>query len=150
MKSLLDKIVDRIKEIAIGVGALILPFSISAQTHYFNPDFAGHGVSVTQDGGQGSSFIWYLYNRAGEPRWLITTENCATYPCETKLAEASGAWMGGDFELAEVGHVKIDFKNDRLFWEYDLSAWPDSGDCGRMIWLYETKCIGKFTMEAID
>lgn len=150
MKSLLERILERLKKIAIGVGALVLPFSLMAQTHYADPEFLGHGISVSQDSGQGSSFIWYTYNRSGEGRWLISTENCKEYPCQTKLAQGFGTWMGGEFELVEVGTVTIDFIDGHLFWEYDLSGWPEAGDCGRMIWLYQTKCIGEFKMEAID
>lgn len=122
----------------------------SNSSHYFDPAYPGHGVSKTYDTGQGSSFIWYLYSRGGEGRWLITTKNCTFYPCDTVLAQAFAPWMGGEVELVEVGTVNIDFIDGKLFWEYDIQAWPDAGDCGRMIWLYQTKCVGKFEMEAID
>jgi len=148
MRTLINDIIDKIKA-ALGV-SLLLGGSAFAQSHYFDADHPGHGVSVTQDSGQGSSFIWYTYNRSGEGRWLISTENCTDYPCQTTLAQAYGTWMGGEFELVEVGSVTVDFIDGQLFWEYDLSAWPDAGDCGRMVWLYQTKCIGQFKMQAID
>ena len=125
-------------------------FAISAQTHYFDADAPGHGVSVTQDGGQGSAFIWYLYDRDGDSTWLISTENCTVYPCVVGLAEAKGVWMGGEVELTEVGDVFIDFEGETLIWDYNVAAWPLAGDCGRMIWMYQTKCVGTFKMEAVD
>lgn len=150
MRTLINDIIDRLRAGSIGVMALMASFSAVAQSQYFDPDHPGHGVSVSQDTGQGSAFIWYLYNRNGEARWLITTENCTDYPCQTGLAESAGAWMGGDFELVEVGSVLVDFIDGYLFWEYDLREWPDAGECGRMVWLYQTRCIGQFKMEAID
>ena len=122
----------------------------SNSSHYFDPEYPGHGVSKTYDSGQGSAFIWYLYNRSGDARWLITTSNCMSYPCDTKLAQAFAPWMGGETELVEVGSVSIDFIDGILFWEYDLQAWPEAGDCGRLVWVYETRCVGEFKMEPID
>lgn len=148
MRTLINDIIDKIKK-ALGV-SLLLGGSAFAQSHYFDADNPGHGVSVTHDSGQGSSFIWYTYNRSGEGRWLISTENCTGYPCQTGLAQGFGTWMGGKFELVEVGSVTIDFIDGQLFWEYDLSTWPEAGNCGRLVWLYQTKCIGQFVMEAID
>jgi len=136
-----------IKALAV---ALFLVFNAHAQTHYFDPKAAGHGVSMTRDNGQGSAFIWYLYDRTGEATWLITTENCTEYPCEVYLAQGYGAWMGGDFELVEVGEVTISWDMGKLVWDYYLATWPLAGDCGRMLWLYQTKCVGEFVMEPID
>lgn len=150
MRTLINDIIDKIKIGAFGAAALLASFSVMAQTHYFDPEHPGHGVSVTQDSGQGSAFIWYTYSRDGEGRWLISTENCTAYPCDIKLAQAYGQWMGGEVELVEVGSVNIDFIDGQLFWEYDLRAWPEAGDCGRMIWAYQTKCVGEFKMEAVD
>ena len=150
MRTLINTIIDKIKLGALGASALMASFSVLAQTHYYDPENPGHGVSVTQDSGQGSAFIWYTYNRNGDARWLISTENCTEYPCETNLAQAFGAWMGGEVELVEVGSVTVDFIDGYLFWEYDVSAWPEAGDCGRLVWLYQTKCVGDFKMEAID
>jgi hypothetical protein len=58
--------------------------------------------------------------------------------------------MGGEFDLVEVGSVTVDFIDGDLFWEYNLADWPDAGDCGRLVWLYQTKCVGTFNMEAVD
>lgn len=130
--------------------ALLLAGSAHAQTHYFDPDHIGHGVSVTQDRGQGSAFIWYLYDREGAGTWLISTENCHQYPCVTGLAQAQGVWMGGDVELTEVGDVFIDFVDGKMIWDYNLAGWVLAGDCGRLVWQYESRCVGTFEMESID
>lgn len=132
------------------VAGVSLNADASDSSHYFDADSPGHGVSKTYDTGQGSSFIWYLYNREGDARWLITTHNCLGYPCSAPLAQAFAPWMGGETELVEVGSVNIDFIDGILFWEYDLQAWPEAGDCGRLVWLYQTKCIGKFEMSPLD
>lgn len=121
-----------------------------AQTHYFDPAHPGHGVSVTRDSGQGNAFIWYLYNRSGEAAWLISTENCAEYPCVTGLARSNGTWMGGDIELEEVGTVFIDFVDGGMLWDYDVKDWPLSGDCGRLVMIEQNKCVGTFNMVAVD
>jgi len=131
-------------------GMMLLAVGAQAQTHYYDPEHAGHGVSVTQNNGQGSAFIWYLYNRTGQPTWLISTENCTTYPCVTPLAQANGAWMGGDVQLVDVGFVEINWVDGKLIWEYDLQQWDDAGDCGRLVWVYQTQCVGTFEMEAVD
>jgi len=122
----------------------------AGSSHYFDPNNPGHGVSKTYDSGQGSAFIWYLYNREGEGRWLTTTENCHAYPCDVDLSQAFGKWMGGDVELVKVGSVTISFAEDKLIWDYDLRFWPESGECGRMIWTVQTKCVGQFSMIAVD
>jgi len=121
-----------------------------ASSHYFDPDAQGHGVSVTKDSGQGSAFTWYLYDRQGNPTWLISTSNCTEYPCDIKLATSAGTWMGGEFELVEVGSVNVDFIDGNLFWEYDVQAWPEAGDCGRLVWVFETQCVGKFEFTPVD
>lgn len=139
-----------IKNITAGLLGLGLAAGVQAQTHYFDPAHPGHGVSVSLDSGQGSAFIWYLYNRSGDPTWLISTENCTSYPCVTPLAQANGAWMGGEFELVVVGHVEVSWTSGKLVWEYNLSEWDDAGDCGRLVWLYQTRCLGTFEMVAID
>jgi hypothetical protein len=145
--TLINYIIKKLAGAALGLG---LAVSAQAQTHYFDADHPGHGVSVTQDNGQGSAFIWYLYDRTGEGTWLISTENCSEYPCEVYLAQGYGAWMGGDFELVEVGSVTISWDLGKLVWDYDLRTWPLAGDCGRMIMIIQNKCVGEFVMEAID
>lgn len=148
MRTLINDIIDKIKA-ALGV-SLLLGGSAFAQSHYFDSNHPGHGISVTRDSGQGSAFIWYTYNREGEGRWLISAENCTAYPCYIDLAQAFGQWMGGDVELVKVGTAVADFRDGVLFWEYNVQYWPESGDCGRMIWVYQTKCVGEFEMQAID
>ena len=127
-----------------------LAANADASTHYYDPEAPGHGVSVTIDSGQGSAFTWYLYDREGNPTWLISTSNCKDYPCDIKLATAAGTWMGGEFKLVEVGSVNVDFIDGKLFWEYDVQYWPGAGDCGRMIWTYQTKCVGEFQFVPVD
>ena len=122
----------------------------ASSSHFYDPAYPGHGVAKTFDSGQGSAYTWYLYDRAGEPTWLITLENCAEYPCTTELGMAAGTWMGGDVELISIGEVTIDFAGDMLIWDYDVKAWPKSGDCGRLLQVIENQCIGTFEMEAID
>jgi len=148
--TLINDIIKRLKGAVLVFFICAQSFSVSAQTHYFDPAHPGHGVSVTDDNGVGSAFIWYLYSRDGDPTWLISTENCQTYPCVTPLGQANGAWMGGEFEVVEVGHVEISWASGNLVWEYNLSEWDDAGNCGRLVWLYQTRCIGAFEMEAID
>ena len=143
MKSLKNILISML--LCVGISA-----NADASTHYFDPEAPGHGVSVTQDNGYGSAFIWYLYDRTGEATWLISTENCAEYPCEVYLAQGYGAWMGGDFDLVEVGSVKISWDLGKLIWDYDLRTWPLAGECGRMIMIIQNKCVGEFVMEAID
>lgn len=143
MKSLKNILISML--LCVGIAA-----HADASTHYFDPEAPGHGVSVTKDSGQGSSFIWYLYSRDGNATWLISTENCTEYPCVTALAQANGVWMGGEVELVEVGDVFIDFVEGKLIWDYNVADWALAGDCGRMVWLYQTKCVGTFEMEAID
>ena len=145
--TLINTIIKRLTAWLLGLG---LAVGAQAQTHYFDPDAPGHGVSITDDKGQGSAFVWYLYSRTGHPTWLISTENCQTYPCVTVLAQANGAWMGGEFELTEVGHAEITWANGKMIWAYDLRDWSDAGDCGRLVWVYETRCVGEFQMVAID
>ena len=139
-----------IKKLTAGLLGLSLAVGAQAQTHYYDPEHAGHGVSVTINNGAGSAFIWYLYNRSGDPIWLISTENCTTYPCVTPLAQANGIWMGGEIDLEVVGDVEISWADGKLIWEYNLAYWPEAGDCGRLVWLYQTKCVGTFEMEAVD
>lgn len=146
----MSDIIKRLKQAALVFAICIQSFAVSAQSHYFDADAPGHGVSVTQDNGQGSAFIWYLYDREGNSAWLISTENCTFYPCVTGLAEAKGVWMGGEVELNEVGDVFIDFEGETMIWDYNVSQWPLAGDCGRLVWLYQTKCVGTFEMQAID
>ena len=148
--TLINDIIKRLKGAVLVFFICVQSFSVSAQTHYFDPEAPGHGVSVTQDSGQGSAFIWYLYDRKGYPTWLISTKNCTDYPCNINLAQPVGTWMGGEFDLVEVGSVTVDFIDGDLFWEYNLADWPDAGDCGRLVWLYQTKCVGTFNMEAVD
>ena len=148
--TLINDIIKRLKGAAIGVVMVMFSLGAHAQTMYADPEAPGHGVSVTQDSGQGSAFIWYLYDRSGHPTWLISTANCTDYPCQTYLATSAGTWMGGEFELVEVGSVTVDFIDGDLFWEYNLAEWPAAGDCGRLVWLYQTKCVGSFTMEPLD
>ena len=130
--------------------ALLLAGTAHAQTHYYDPEHIGHGVSKTWDNGQGSAFIWYLYDRAGEPGWLISTENCHEYPCVVGLAEVTSEWMGGNAELVEVGNVYINFEAGKMVWDYNISDWDRAGDCGRLVWQYQNKCVGTFKMEPID
>lgn len=130
---------------------LLLALSVSANgAHYYDPQAPGHGVSMTQDNGQGSAFIWYNYNIGGEPRWLISTENCHSFPCVTPLAEASGVWMGGEIQLVEVGVATIMFDDGVMVWDYDVREWAEAGDCGRLIQAIMNKCVGTFYMERID
>lgn len=145
--TLINNIIKTISAALLGLG---LAVGAQAQTHYFDPEAPGHGVSMTQDSGQGSAFIWYLYDREGNSVWLISTENCRDYPCVTGLAEANGVWMGGEVELTEIGDVFIDFDGETMIWDYNVSQWPLAGECGRLVWLYENKCVGTFRMEAVD
>lgn len=145
--TLINNIIKRLTATLLGLG---LAVGAQAQTHYFDPEHPGHGVSVTRDSGQGSAFIWYLYARDGASTWLISTENCTDYPCVVGLAEAQGVWMGGDVELLEVGDVFIDFVDGKMVWDYNVTEWSLAGDCGRLVWVYQTKCVGTFKMQAID
>jgi len=56
--TLINDIIKRLKKRLKGAALVFFicaqSFSVSAQTHYFDADAPGHGVSVTQDGGQGS------------------------------------------------------------------------------------------------
>lgn len=146
MRTLINDIIARLKLGLIGLGLAGSAFG----AHYYDPDHPGHGVSMTQDNGQGSAFVWYTYNRDGDNRWLISTDNCYTFPCVIPLAEAQGVWMGGDVELEEVGVATIIFNDGVMTWDYDLRDWPEAGECGRLIQNIMNKCVGTFYMERVD
>ena len=129
---------------------LVLVSMTAHSAHYYDPAHPGHGVSMTQDNGQGSAFIWYNYNLGGKPRWLISTDNCHSFPCVVPLAEASGTWMGGELELVEVGVATIMFDGGVMVFDYDVRDWAEAGECGRLIQAIMNKCVGTFHMERID
>lgn len=141
---------NAIHKLAAGIIGIMLAFTVQAQSFYYDPEAPGHGITVSKDSGQGSAFVWFLYDRSGDPSWLISTENCTDYPCKTGLAQSVGTWMGGDYELVRVGEAKVNFIDGDLVWDYNISGWPAAGDCGRLVWLYQTKCAGSFTMKALD
>jgi len=88
---------------------------------YYDADNPGHGLTITQDTGEGHAVIWYLYREDGSSAFLTGLENCSEFPCVIPLVEPQAVTAFQFYDLGEpVGVLELTKTDGGFEAKYDL------------------------------
>lgn len=149
------KSVNRIANLCATVSlaaTLLFSAAIAAPGHWYEPGREGHGLQINRDTGFGNALTWYIYRPDGSTAFLVSGENCESFPCVVTLHEPTANFMGGQpFLGPEIGIIEIgQYHGQTLPVRYDLRAWrPDqclhTGPGGALF----NQCFGQIDFELL-
>jgi len=123
---------------------------------WYDPEHPGHGLQISGDNGFGRSLVWYLHRADGSTGFVISGENCESFPCVVALYEPTSGFLGGKFggpelELGEpVGMLELTPVEGGFEGEYDLIGFA-SDNCSGISpgGLIFRGCVGKVSFSRL-